>query len=311
MLAFGPIPSRRLGRSLGVNHIPPKVCSYSCVYCQVGRTSSLRIRRRAFYDPARVVEAVREKVARARASGEGVDFITFVPDGEPTLDVHLGQEMALLRPLGIPLAVITNGSLLWREDVRADLMQADWVSVKVDAVREAAWRRVNRPHGRLQLPTVLEGILRFAAEFRGRLVSETMLVSGLNDDEAELEAVAEFLTRLRPSVACIAVPTRPPAEEWVRPPSEEAVLRGYAIFREAVERVELLTGYEGDAFAFTGDAEADLLSITAVHPMREDALAAFLARAGADWGLVARLVARGLLVETEYRGHRFYRRGGA
>lgn len=103
----------------------------------------------------------------------------------------------------------------------------------------------------------------------------------------------------------------PPAEEWVRPPSEEAVLRAYAIFRDAVERVELLTGYEGDAFAFTGDAERDLLGITAVHPMREDALAAFLARAGADWSLVARLVAQGLLVETEYRGHRFYRRSRA
>lgn len=112
-------------------------------------------------------------------------------------------------------------------------------------------------------------------------------------------------------MAYIAVPTRPPVEKWVCPPSEVAALRAYAIFREAVERVELLTGYEGDAFAFTGDAERDLLSITAVHPMREDALAAFLARAGADWGLVARLVAQGLLVETEYRGRRFYRRSRA
>lgn len=142
-------------------------------------------------------------------------------------------------------------------------------------------------------------------------MTETMLVADVNDDEAELEAAAEFLTRLRPSTACIAIPTRPPTEKWARPPSEEAITRAYAIFREAVERVELLTGYEGDAFAFTGDAEADLLDITAVHPMREDALAAFLARSGADWGLVARLVAQGLLVETEYRGHRFYRRGRA
>lgn len=311
MIAFGPIPSRRLGRSLGVNHIPPKVCTYSCVYCQVGRTSSLRIRRCAFYDPARVAEAVREKITQARAFGEAVDFITFVPDGEPTLDVHLGQEIASLRPLGVPIAVITNGSLLWREDVRADLMQADWVSVKVDSVREPVWRRVNRPHGRLRLPTVLEGILQFAAEFRGRLVTETMMVAELNDGEAELEATAEFLARLRPSTAYIAIPIRPPAEEWVRPPSEEAITLAYAIFRDAVEQVELLTGYEGDAFAFTGDAEADLLGILAVHPMREDALAAFLARAGADWSLVNRLVARGLLVETEYRGQRFYRRGRA
>ena len=306
MIAFGPIPSRRLGRSLGVNHIPPKVCTYSCVYCQVGRTSSLRIRRRAFYEPNQVEVAVREKVTKARSSGEAVDFITFAPDGEPTLDIHLGQEIARLRPLGIPIAVITNGSLLWREDVRANLMLADWVSVKVDAVREPVWRRVNHPHGRLRLPTILDGVLRFAGEFRGRLVTETMLVAGLNDGEAEVEAVAEFLARLRPSTAYIAIPTRPPAEEWVRPPSEEAITRAYAIFRDAGVQVELLTGYEGDAFAFTGDVEADLLAITAVHPMREDALAAFLARAGADWGLVTRLMAQGLLVETEYRGQKFY-----
>jgi len=218
-------------------------------------------------------------------------------------------EMALLRLLGIPIAVITNGSLLWREDVRADLMPADWVSVKVDAVRESVWRQVNRPHGRLRLPTIMDGVLRFAGEFRGRLVTETMLVAGVNDGEADLELVAEFPARVRPSTACISIPTRPPAEEWVRPPSGEAITRACAIFREAVERVELLTGYEGDTFAFTGDAEADLLAITAVHPMREDALAAFLARAGADWGLVTRLMAQGLLVETEYRGQKFYRRG--
>jgi wyosine [tRNA(Phe)-imidazoG37] synthetase (radical SAM superfamily) len=309
MIAFGPIPSRRLGHSLGVNHIPPKVCTYSCVYCQVGRTSAFRVQRRAFYDPARVAEAVREKVTEARTSGEAVDFITFVPDGEPTLDINLGQEIASLRPLGIPIAVITNGSLLWREEVRADLMQADWVSVKVDAVREPVWRRVNRPHGRLRLPMVLEGILRFAAEFRGRLVTETMLVAGVNDGEAEVEAVAEFLARLRPSTAYISIPTRPPAEGWVCPPLDEAITRAYAIFRDVGVQVELLTGYEGDAFAFTGDVEADLIAITAVHPMREEAMAAFLARAGADWGLVQRLIAKGRLVEAEYRGHKFYLRG--
>ncbi|MBC7227177.1 MAG: radical SAM protein [Thermoflexales bacterium] len=307
MIAFGPIPSRRLGRSLGVNNIPPKFCTYSCIYCQLGRTLQMQVKREAFYAPEKIFQDVREQADKSRAAGERIDYLTFVPDGEPTLDVNLGREIALLRPLGLPIAVITNGSLLWRKDVRADLRQADWVSVKVDAVQEQTWRRVNRPHGRLRLPTVLEGVLWFAAEFRGRLVTETMLVAGLNDGAAELEAVAEFLTRLRPSTAYIAIPTRPPAGEWVRPPSEEAITRAYAIFREAVERVELLTGYEGDAFAFTGDAEQDLLSITAVHPMREEALVDFLNRAGADWSLVQRLIAQGRLVKTEYEGQKFYK----
>ncbi len=308
MITFGPIPSRRLGRSLGVNHIPPKACSYSCVYCQVGRTSHLRVVRRAFYDPAQVEQAVREHLAQARSAGERVDYLSFVPDGEPTLDVHLGAEIARLRPLGTPIAVITNGSLLWRQDVRNDLLLADWVSVKVDSVQEDVWRRVDRPHGKLRLPVILDGMLEFARQYRGLLVTETMLVAGVNDDERSLEAVADFLAHLGPSAAYISVPTRPPAEAWVRPPDGEVIVRAYAIFREKVERVELLTGYEGNAFALIGDPAEDLLRITAVHPLREDALVAYLARSNQNRNLVDRLLAQGLLIEIEYRGQRFYRR---
>jgi wyosine [tRNA(Phe)-imidazoG37] synthetase (radical SAM superfamily) len=136
MIAFGPVPSRRLGRSLGINNIPPKICTYSCVYCQVGRTHKLQVERRPFYEPQEVLRDVRAKVEKAREAGEPIEYLTFVPDGEPTLDVHLGQEIELLRPLGLPIAVISNTSLIWRQDVREDLMGADWVSLKVDAVEE-------------------------------------------------------------------------------------------------------------------------------------------------------------------------------
>lgn len=308
MIAFGPVPSRRLGRSLGVNNIPPKACTYSCVYCQLGRTLHMHVDRQPFYTLQQVLHDVQKQVEEARAAGERIDFLTFVPDGEPTLDANLGQEMALLRPLGIPIAVITNGSLLWRKDVQADLRQADWVSLKVDAVQEQTWRRINRPHASLRLEAFLEGMLSFAAEYAGQLATETMLVAGVNDDEANLSQVAEFLARLRPHAAYISIPIRPPAERWVRPPAEQAITRAYAAFEEVVGRVELLTGYEGDAFAFTGNAQADLLSITAVHPMRERAVTAFLARAGADWSVIQRLIAQGQLVETEYGGSKFYAR---
>jgi len=308
MIGFGPIPSRRLGRSLGVNNIPPKVCTYSCVYCQLGRTPEMRVERREFYDPEEVLRQIRAKVEAAREAGEAIDYLTFVPDGEPTLDVNLGREIALLRPLGIPIAVITNGSLLWKEDVRADLMGADWVSVKVDAVRESVWRRVDRPHGSLRLAEVLEGVEAFARSYGGELVTETMLVRGVNDAEADLAEVADFLARLGPARAYISIPTRPPAEKWVLPPTEEAITRAYALFAGAVERVELLIGYEGDAFAATGDAEGDLLSITAVHPMRREAVEALLTRTGAGWEVVHGLLAEGLLIETEYGGHTYYAR---
>ena len=137
-VVFGPIPSRRLGRSLGVNNIPPKICSYSCVYCQVGLTDSMSIQRKEFYPPTEIVNEILEKVEQLKKSDETIDYISFVPDGEPTLDVNLGKEIQLIKPLGINVAVITNSSLLWDKDVRDDLILADWVSVKIDTVDNRA-----------------------------------------------------------------------------------------------------------------------------------------------------------------------------
>ena len=308
MIAFGPVPSRRLGRSLGINNIPPKGCTYSCVYCQVGRTLKMQVERRAFYDPEEILKEVRDKVERSREAGEAMDYLTFVPDGEPTLDVHLGREIELLKPLGIPIAVITNASLIGRGDVREELMKADWVSLKVDAVREEVWRRINQAHHALRLSSILDGMLEFAKAYNGELVTETMLVKDFNDSDALVGEVAHFLARLRAGHAYLSIPTRPPAEEWVQPPGEEAINRAYQIFSSRVDHVEYLIGYEGNAFAFTGNVEEDLLSITAVHPMREEAVREFLARAAADWAVIQRLIAQGRLIETEYEGRKFYMR---
>jgi wyosine [tRNA(Phe)-imidazoG37] synthetase (radical SAM superfamily) len=314
MIAFGPVPSRRLGRSLGINNIPPKICTYACVYCQLGRTIKMQAKRQSFYEPEEILQNVQDKVKEASQAGEPIDYLTFVPDGEPTLDVNLGREIALLKPLGIKIAVITNSSLMWREDVREALMQADWVSLKVDAVREDTWRRIDRPHGTLRLASVQNGMREFAKAYAGHLVTETMLVEGVNDGEEHLGKIADFLAWLQPGVAYVAIPTRPPAEKWVQPPHEEVINCAYQILSRGEGQVEYLIGYEGNAFASTGDVERDLLSITAVHPMREDAVDAFLVRAQseqlakADWTVVRRLVAQDHLVETEYGGHRFYLR---
>jgi wyosine [tRNA(Phe)-imidazoG37] synthetase (radical SAM superfamily) len=308
MIAFGPVPSRRLGRSLGINHIPPKICTYSCVYCQLGRTIKMQVNRQAFYNPQEVQREVEEKVRKAQASGETLDYLTFVPDGEPTLDINLGDEIERLRPLGIKIAVISNASLISREDVQADLAKADWVSLKVDAATEAAWRRVDRPHKALQLDAIHEGMRQFAKSYRGKLMTETMLITGINDGEDELQKIAEFLTHLKPDTAYLAIPTRPPAETWAQPPDEGVINRAYQILNGTLAHVEYLIGYEGNAFAFTGNAEEDLLSITAVHPMREDAVDEFLDRAKADWSIVRHLVAEGQVIETDYDGRRFFLR---
>ena len=305
-IAFGPVPSRRLGRSLGINNIPPKICSYSCAYCQLGRTMGLQVQRQAFFDPEEILRQVQEKIAAAEHTGEAIDYLTFVPDGEPTLDINLGRTIAGLRSSGLKIAVITNGSLLWRADVREDLAAADWVSLKVDAVREEIWRRINRPHGSLRLEVILEGGLEFSRTYTGDLVTETMLASGINDAPDVVRGVGAHLAQLRPARAYLAVPIRPPAEPWVYPPDEGVVNRAFQILQEAGNHVELLVAYEGSAFASGGDVEQDLLAITAVHPMREDAVADHLGRAEADWALVDRLIAERRLVRTAYHGSVFY-----
>jgi wyosine [tRNA(Phe)-imidazoG37] synthetase (radical SAM superfamily) len=305
-ITFGPVPSRRLGRSLGINNIPPKACSYSCVYCQVGPTANPEVSPRAFYPPADILRSVTGRLETVRQRGERVDWLTFVPDGEPTLDANLAETIDCLRPLGIPIAVISNASLVWREDVRAALARADWLSLKVDATDPVVWRQVNRPAPALRLEQILDGIEHLARDYRGTLTTETMLVAGINDTVASVSGVADYLARLAPTVAHLAVPTRPPAEPAVRPPDEGALVRAYELFRTRLARVEYLTGDEGDAFASTGQIESDLLAITAVHPLREEALRALLAKAGADWQVVERLLAAGALRRVEYLGQRFY-----
>ncbi|AHF79486.1 radical SAM protein [Thermococcus paralvinellae] len=309
MIAFGPVPSRRLGKSLGINNIPYKVCSYACVYCQIGRTIRMEVERRAFYNPGLILKEAKEKVEKARVKGEHVDYITFVPDGEPTLDINLGREAELLKELGIPLAILTNSSLIWREDVREDLIKFDFVSLKLDVVSEQLWRKIDRPHKSLKLDEILDGMLKFRKSFKGKLVTETMLIDGINYGD-EFEEIAEFLKELKPDIAYIAIPTRPPAERWVKPANEETINEAFQIFAKALgsDRVEYLIGYEGNAFVFTGNVEEDLLSITSVHPMREDAVKDLLKKANAEWDVVEKLLKEGKLIELEYDGKRFYMR---
>lgn len=242
MIAFRPVPSRRIGRSIGINNIPCKVCSYSCVYCQVGKTDRMQVERCPFYDPEDLVACVVKQVENARKKGEAIDYLTFVPDGEPTLD------------------------------------------------------------------SIWKGILDFSKYFRGDFVTETMLIQNRYHDLDDINRLAEFIASLNPDKAYLAIPTRPPLEHWVKPSDPETLNRTFQIFDEKVDHVEYLIGFEGDAFAFTGDAEKDLLSITAVHPMRESAVKSLLSRANEDWTLVEKLLFEKKLVETQDEGQWFYMR---
>jgi wyosine [tRNA(Phe)-imidazoG37] synthetase (radical SAM superfamily) len=254
-IVFGPVQSRRFGRSLGINHLPRKECTYSCVYCQLGPTLRTSLRRRAFCDTAAIVEAVRR-------AGKPYDVISFVPDGEPTLDLHLGTHIRAVKQFGAPVAVITNGSLLWMESVRRDLDAADIVSIEVDAVDERAWRRIDRPAAALSIGVVLDGIRTFARERRAKLWTQTMLVEGRGRFD-DLENVAAFIREIEPDRVCISVPTRPPATPGIR--AADGIRLARAL--ELLPNAELMTEDPGAACVQTTD---ELLAVLAVHPLREE-----------------------------------------
>jgi len=306
MIAFGPVPSRRLGQSLGINNIPPKICTYSCIYCQLGRTKNMQITRRKFYTPKEIFIDVEKKVKSTKEKGEKIDYLTFVPDGEPTLDSNISEEIEELKSLGIKMAVISNSSLIWQEDVRYDLSNVDWISLKVDAVTQGIWRKINRPYKDLNLNKILKGISEFANSFNGEFTTETMLIQNINDNNDELKKVATFISGLKPKKSYISIPTRPPAENWVKPVTENTINLAYQLFKDKSIVVEYLIGYEGNAFAFSGNIEEDLLSITSVHPMREEAVNKFLKKANGDWNVIEKLIAEDKLVETHYKDNKFY-----
>jgi wyosine [tRNA(Phe)-imidazoG37] synthetase (radical SAM superfamily) len=304
-MVFGPVPSRRLGRSLGVNNIPPKVCSYACVYCQLGRAIKVQRTRQAFYAPDEVEAAVEEQLGRLEEE-ERIDYLCFVPDGEPTLDAKLGESIRRVRRFGLPVALISNGSLMDEPQVREALLQLDWISLKADAAREEVWRRIDRPFKEIDFAQMHEGYRRFARQYSGILTTETMLIDGLNTAAEELESLASFLQELEPDISYLAVPTRPPAEHWAEPADEETVAFAYRQFARQLPQVELLIGYEGNAFSYTGDARNDLLSITAVHPMREEAVTELLRRDGAGGEVLDELLEEGSLLRAEFHGLVYY-----
>jgi wyosine [tRNA(Phe)-imidazoG37] synthetase (radical SAM superfamily) len=308
MRVFGPVPSRRLGASLGINNIPPKVCTYSCIYCQIGKTITLQRERQAFYEPDDLAREVKEKVNEIKKRDTKIDYLSFVPDGEPTLDINLGKIIERIRPLHIKIAVITNGSLIDRKDVREDLQKADLVSLKVDAATRKKWLRTDRPYKSLDLRAILDGMLGFKALFKGEIITETMLCKGMNDSYEEVRKIANFLKLLKPEKSYISIPTRPTAVKGILPASDEALNIAYQIFAQKVDNVEYIIGYEGNEFGFSGNVKEDLLSITSVHPMREEAVREYLKKAGADWRVITDLIKSGSLIELKHQGKVFYMR---
>jgi wyosine [tRNA(Phe)-imidazoG37] synthetase (radical SAM superfamily) len=267
---YGPVPSRRLGRSLGVNPIPFKTCNYSCVYCQLGRTTHMTNQRRDFFPPEELLNEIKGVLEPASDEHE-LDFVTFIGEGEPTLCKSLGWLISKTKELAdIPVAVDTNGSLLYRADVRNELSQADVVMPSLDAGTAATFSKINRPQRGIAFDAMVEGIERFRRAYRGELWVEVMLVKGLNDSEDELQALKRRLKRIAPDRIYINVPIRPPAEPWAVPPDQEAIVLAQAILSDL--NVVDITAEEQGGFSIAGfsNPEEAILAIIRRHPMREE-----------------------------------------
>ena len=261
---YGPVPSRRLGQSLGVDPIPFKTCNYSCVYCQLGRTTPFTTEWRDFFPPEDILEELRDALAR---SGPGeIDYITFVGQGEPLLCASLGKLIRGVKSLTpLPVAVITNGSLLFLPEIRAELSAADVVIPTLDAADEVTFRRINRPWPKLRIADITSGLRTFREEYDGQLWIEVMLVRGVNDTEPVLLKLAHALRRIRPDQIHLNVPIRPPAEEWVEVPDAEGLERATSILGEIAL---IVRPAEGDFGLSSESAVVDaVIEVLRRHPM--------------------------------------------
>jgi wyosine [tRNA(Phe)-imidazoG37] synthetase (radical SAM superfamily) len=302
---FGPVPSRRLGQSLGIDTIPLKTCNWNCVYCQLGRTKPLLHERKVYFPSADILAEV-EAVLAAHQPGE-IDWVTFVGSGEPTLHSEMGGLIrGVQRLTDLPVAVITNGSLLYLPEVRHDLAQADVVMPSLDAGTAVLYRQINRPHPEATFDRLVDGLVAFRQVYNGKLWLEVMLVQGLNDTPEALQAIAAVLRRIRPDELHINLPTRPPAETWVRPSDEEGLMRARAVLGDVAHVVHPaeggfdLSGYESVVDAIIG--------IITRHPMSQEELERSLARwsPGHVAEALADLAANGRAQLVERLGARFW-----
>lgn len=310
---FGPVPSRRLGQSLGVDTIPLKTCNWNCVYCQLGRTVPLTNERREFIPRNEILAEVAQALA-AHQPGE-IDWVTFVGSGEPTLHHGTGWLIREVKKLvdpsiglsyQLPVAVITNGALLYLPEVRAELAAADAVLPSLDAGNARLYRKLNRPHPQVSFERLVEGLIAFRQEYSGRLWVEVMLVQGWNDTEAALQEIAAQLERIRPDEVHINLPNRPPVEPWVQPPDEEGLMRAVGILGDIARVVHPTQG----SFDLSGSEDMidAIVGIITRHPMSESDLRHTLEKMdpGHVDNVLAQLASSGRAQLVERYGTRFW-----
>lgn len=301
---YGPVPSRRLGRSLGVDIIPFKTCTYDCTYCQLGHTTLHTAKRKEYVDVDMVAEELRSHLERDRP-----DIISLAGSGEPTLNSGLGRLITRIKEMtDVPVAVFTNASLLWMPEVRADLALADIVSPSLDAATMVCAERINAPAKGLEINVILEGMRAFCAEYKGKIWIEILLVKGINDSPKELARLKEVLESLpRYDKIQLNTATRPPADSYVKALSEVEL--------QAVAEVlglpcEIIASWHKKSGGEMHDAKvqaSDVLELVRCHPSTaEDVANGLVITHALAEKLIARLLSEGSIQAEERAGKTYY-----
>lgn len=266
---FGPVPSRRLGNSLGISPIPRKVCNYSCIYCQLGRTDKMTGERKEFFKKEDILKEFKEYLK----DSDKFDIITIVGEGEPTLYLKLGELIKDVKKLtSKPVAVITNGALLHDKNVRKELCEADIVLPSIDGYDEETSKIIDRPLGTIKFDEELQGLIEFSKEYTGQLWLEIMLVEGINSDKNSIEAFKEILKKINYDRVYINTPVRPPAEDYVKSVGKETI--EYVVKELGGISIDMLSS--GNFFSEISDNYEAVLSIIRRHPMNQFEVESFI-----------------------------------
>lgn len=260
-LIYGPVPSRRLGLSLGLDLVPFKTCSYDCIYCQLGKTDNKTIERKAYVP----IEAILEQLSPRLKAGGPIDFITLGGSGEPTLNAHIGQLIHNVKKLtDIPVAVLTNSSLFGNPDVRQSLMEADVVLPSLDAFHDDGFQIINRPHPEITFDNMVAGLVAFKQAFSGKIWLEVFILEGVNATQAEAIACRRWMNKIDPDKVHVNTAVRPPAEAFARQVSPEGMRR----FCDMIgDKAEVIASFQGTTKPATrAGLNEDLLDILSRRP---------------------------------------------
>jgi wyosine [tRNA(Phe)-imidazoG37] synthetase (radical SAM superfamily) len=212
---FGPVPSRRLGRSLGIDLVPYKTCTFDCIYCDLGRTTHKTISRQPFVSPEDIQGELK---LHSSVLEKKPNFITLSGSGEPTLNTNIGEIIRRIKQItSIPIAILTNSSLLSSKEVRRDLSEVDLVLPSLDAITPALFEYINRPAPSLKIEEIISGLIQFRSQYRGQIWLEILFCRGFNDGKEEIEKLKEVIERIEPDRVQLNTPVRPPAEDFAFP----------------------------------------------------------------------------------------------